>query len=208
LTPSVTEGAVDARLKSGLPAGFDPNIWEQSPKINNGYPYLVAHPPQSTRRSEEMTDDKTFAHDYLLPLRRGTLTEDHRLPRHGERRDSEVSVPADVVVKAGEFKPGHQWAAGKFSLCLSIVGNLELRDTSSGSLLWQSRTSGATKLAMQEDGNLVVYAPDDKPLWASGTNGNPMATLRFQQDGNIVIYSANGESLWATNTYGERQSGM
>jgi hypothetical protein len=28
----------DAQLKSGLPAGFDPTIWAQSPGINNGYP--------------------------------------------------------------------------------------------------------------------------------------------------------------------------
>ena len=105
-----------------------------------------------------------------------------------------------VVVKAGEFRPGHQWTAGKFSLCFSAAGNLELRDTPSARVLWQSGTSGATKLAMQEDGNLVIYAEGDKPLWASGTNGNPLATLRLQQDGHIVIYYANGSPVWATST--------
>jgi hypothetical protein len=40
------EGLSDAALKSGLPAGFDPAIWAQSPSINNGYPYLIANPPQ------------------------------------------------------------------------------------------------------------------------------------------------------------------
>ncbi|MFL5238936.1 MAG: hypothetical protein ACJ8EL_15310, partial [Rhizomicrobium sp.] len=43
--PGVT-GLTDAQLKSGLPDGFDPNIWGQSPNINNGYPYLLANPPQ------------------------------------------------------------------------------------------------------------------------------------------------------------------
>jgi hypothetical protein len=38
-------GLSDAQLKSGLPAGFDPAIWAQSPGINNGYPYLIANPP-------------------------------------------------------------------------------------------------------------------------------------------------------------------
>jgi hypothetical protein len=38
-------GLSDAQLKSGLPAGFDPNIWGQNPGINNGYPYLIANPP-------------------------------------------------------------------------------------------------------------------------------------------------------------------
>ncbi len=38
-------GLTDAQLKSGLPDGFDPKIWGQSPNINNGYPYLRANPP-------------------------------------------------------------------------------------------------------------------------------------------------------------------
>jgi len=36
----------DAQLKAQLPDGFDPKIWGQSPTINNGYPYLLANPPQ------------------------------------------------------------------------------------------------------------------------------------------------------------------
>jgi hypothetical protein len=43
--PGVT-GLKDKDLKSRLPDGFDPNIWGQSPSINNGYPYLLANPPQ------------------------------------------------------------------------------------------------------------------------------------------------------------------
>jgi hypothetical protein len=43
--PGIT-GLTDAQLKSGLPAGFDPAIWAQSPAINGGYPYLIANPPQ------------------------------------------------------------------------------------------------------------------------------------------------------------------
>jgi len=39
-------GLNDAQLKSGVPAGFDPNVWAQSATINNGYPYLLANPPQ------------------------------------------------------------------------------------------------------------------------------------------------------------------
>jgi hypothetical protein len=154
-----------------------------------------------------MAANRTIADGYLLAVKRATLTADYRLQRQGEPTKAEVSVPGDVAVSAGEFRLGHQWIAGKFSLLFSAVGNLELRDTPSGRLIWQSGTSGAAKLAMQEDGNLVVYAAGDKPLWASGTNGNPLATLRFQQDGNIVIYSATGKSLWATNTYTEPGSG-
>ena len=38
-------GLTDAQLKSRLPAGFDPAIWGQRKKVNNGYPYLLANPP-------------------------------------------------------------------------------------------------------------------------------------------------------------------
>jgi hypothetical protein len=38
-------GLSDAQLKSGLPTGFDPDIWGQQAAINNGYPYLLANPP-------------------------------------------------------------------------------------------------------------------------------------------------------------------
>ncbi|HSC17736.1 MAG TPA: GLUG motif-containing protein [Rhizomicrobium sp.] len=39
------QGLGDTQLKSGLPGGFDPQVWGQSPDINNGYPYLLANPP-------------------------------------------------------------------------------------------------------------------------------------------------------------------
>ena len=43
--PGIT-GLTDAQLKAALPAGFDPNVWGQSADINNGWPYLLANPPQ------------------------------------------------------------------------------------------------------------------------------------------------------------------
>ena len=39
-------GLTDAQLRTGLPPGFDPAIWGQKKKVNNGYPYLLANPPQ------------------------------------------------------------------------------------------------------------------------------------------------------------------
>jgi hypothetical protein len=38
-------GLTSQQLKSGLPAGFDPCIWAEDKKINNGFPYLIANPP-------------------------------------------------------------------------------------------------------------------------------------------------------------------
>ena len=43
--PGIT-GLSDAQLKAALPAAFDPSVWGQNAAINNGYPYLLANPPQ------------------------------------------------------------------------------------------------------------------------------------------------------------------
>jgi hypothetical protein len=56
----------------------------------------------------------------------------------------------------------------------------------------QSRASsnGAYTLAMQPDGNLVLYANEShRPLWASRT-WSPGAFAALQDDGDSVIYSA------------------
>jgi hypothetical protein len=39
-------GLTDQQLKAELPHGFSPKEWGQSPNINDGYPYLLANPPQ------------------------------------------------------------------------------------------------------------------------------------------------------------------
>jgi len=43
--PGIT-GLTSSQLQSGLPDGFDPAVWGQSSKINGGFPYLLANPPQ------------------------------------------------------------------------------------------------------------------------------------------------------------------
>ena len=43
--PGIT-GLSDAQMKAALPAGFSPSVWGLNPSINNGYPYLLANPPQ------------------------------------------------------------------------------------------------------------------------------------------------------------------
>ena len=43
--PGIT-GLTTEQLQSGLPKGFDPNVWAEDPKINNGLPYLIDNPPE------------------------------------------------------------------------------------------------------------------------------------------------------------------
>ena len=61
------------------------------------------------------------------------------------------------------------------------------------------------KVVMQRDGNLVEYASDGRPLWASHTYNHPGAYAAMQQDGNLVVYLAD-RPLWATDTGGQGPS--
>lgn len=62
--------------------------------------------------------------------------------------------------------------------------------------------SGALRLTMQGDGNLVLYAPGNSVRWYSHTEGNPGAWAGMQGDGNFVVYSASNVPLWHTMTDG------
>ncbi len=42
--PGIT-GIKTAKLRAGLPAGFDAATWGISSDINNGFPYLIGEPP-------------------------------------------------------------------------------------------------------------------------------------------------------------------
>jgi hypothetical protein len=58
------------------------------------------------------------------------------------------------------------------------------------------------RLAMQTDGNLVLYDQNMKPLWDTGTSGIPVAYVSLQGDGNLVLYSQSGRPVWNSNTVG------
>ena len=67
--------------------------------------------------------------------------------------------------------------------------------------------SGAFFLALQGDGNLVVYKQgDNKALWAAGTRDKGGTKLIMQADGNLVLYTAANNPIWASNTGGKGQS--
>lgn len=101
-------------------------------------------------------------------------------------------------------------------------GNLVVYD-SSNRALWQSGTGGNTNafLALQDDGNLVIYSADvSRALWHTNTvlyphrllPGQTLASgkeirspderhrLLMQTDGNLVVYGPNG-ARWSTGTF-------
>ncbi|MFC3690069.1 M15 family metallopeptidase [Aquipuribacter hungaricus] len=86
--------------------------------------------------------------------------------------------------------PGRAW-----SLVLQPDGNL-VTYRSGGGAAWSSRTdgSGADRLLLQEDGNLVLSGAG-RPLWHTGTPGTATARLVLQEDGNAVLYGGT-RALW------------
>jgi hypothetical protein len=64
-------------------------------------------------------------------------------------------------------------------------------------------------LAMQTDGNFVLYNSQTGPLWSSGTYGQNCGAnqclARFQNDGNLVVYDGS-TALWSSATYGNPQA--
>ena len=62
-------------------------------------------------------------------------------------------------------------------------------------------TSTGYKFSFQPDGNLVMYNPQGKPTWATGTNGTGADLFTVQTDGNVVLYDRK-KAVWATDTSG------
>ena len=78
-------------------------------------------------------------------------------------------------------------------------------------VLWSIGSLGVlSKLAMQGDGNLVLYDTEGNPSWASNTWGaNGPVVLRAQDDGNLVLYGGGqtdeSHALWDSGTYQFKQ---
>ncbi len=68
-------------------------------------------------------------------------------------------------------------------------------------------TASGYKFIFQGDGNLVLYNPSKKPIWASNTHGKGATTFAVQVDANIVIY-AGSKALWASNTHGHQGASL
>lgn len=58
------------------------------------------------------------------------------------------------------------------------------------------------RLVMQSDGNAVVYAPNRRPIWSSGTYRFSGSRFVMQPDGNMVVYAPSGAVVWHSATAG------
>jgi hypothetical protein len=109
-----------------------------------------------------------------------------------------------LMFQAIEFGRDSSWAVGKhYRLCFTADGNLQLWNVANKGVVWETNTKGE-KLAMQADGNFVIYASEGRVLWASDTSGHRDACFAAQDDGNLVIYTADlSKTIWSTKTAGK-----
>lgn len=62
---------------------------------------------------------------------------------------------------------------------------------------------GQYRLAMQSDGNVVVYAGqrNEQVVWTTNTAGNPGAWIEMTQGGNVILHAPDsGATIWQTNS--------
>jgi hypothetical protein len=86
---------------------------------------------------------------------------------------------------------------GVYNVAIQTDGNLVVYRGSTP--IWATYKFGTrAKLVMQGDGNLVVYA-DQGVLWASNKFGSG-ATMNMQTDGNLVVYNGSMAPMWASGS--------
>lgn len=128
------------------------------------------------------------------------------------------SLTAGTSVSPGTWLCSVEDGNQAYGLIFQVDCNLALYTARGYKALWSSGTYGRTCnssnscLAMQGDGNLVIYYPNgcgNQPaIWTSGTGGHSSAAycVVVQSDGNVVIYSpgspcsSGGSPLWGTGT--------
>lgn len=105
---------------------------------------------------------------------------------------SELLLASGIELRPNESRSAH---GGTFTFVYQGDGNLVLYRGSTP--LWSSGTAGqpAHLVAMQGDGNLVVYSRPNVPVFNTATHGNPGAQLYVESNGRLVIRARDGRVL-------------
>ncbi|PRY51913.1 D-mannose binding lectin [Geodermatophilus tzadiensis] len=150
------------------------------------------------------------------------LTAGQALRSADGRYRATMQTDGNLVVQAPDGRV--PWASGSYGagarLVMQTDGNLVVYAGTRA--LWDSRTwgSGATRLVLQDSGDLRLVRADGSTAWSTGRDrpealrpGRALVADQaltapggryravFQADGNLVVYAADGRVLWASNTY-------
>jgi len=131
-----------------------------------------------------------------------------------------LTAPLNPGTYVEYFNPvidGLAWLNNRgFSFTINVVSSDQINSSANNTLQVNQLLSmntfivsqdANTILTLQGDGNLVLYQ-NFKPLWSTGTFGNPGSKLVMQTDGNLVLYSSTGNPLWSTGTSGRNGASL
>ncbi|MFQ1003875.1 L,D-transpeptidase family protein [Modestobacter sp. SSW1-42] len=103
------------------------------------------------------------------------------------------------TLTAGErLAAGQQLSSpdGRYRAVMQADGNLVVYAPDGRALFASNTYARGSRLDVQPDGNVVVYAPDGAARWNSGTWTSPGSRLTLQDDGNLVLYRPDGRAAW------------
>ena len=125
-----------------------------------------------------------------------------------------VAVPgaASASPIANSFPHGCEYTSNTQNGDVLIApnsGGYSSGSTAGGVTVVAAICAGNYELAVQSDGNLVIYTAAGNAAWASKSYTGPIngvgSVLVMQSDGNLVLYQTVGDNfgraLWATATY-------
>ncbi|MDI9637847.1 RICIN domain-containing protein [Geitlerinema splendidum] len=124
-------------------------------------------------------DRDTGEHEFYRVNSNGSMTR--------IRRDTGWRTTWDIVTSLGDRQGTYHLKPGS--------GDLEFRKGQ------QWVTSTGYKFIFQNDGNLVLYNPQGRAIWATDDIGIRADRFVVQKDGNVVLYDGRHQ-IWATNTSG------
>jgi hypothetical protein len=168
-------------------------------------------PARMTTESVAPGQNATFNFDMRAPLAAGSPTESFSLVSErfrwfgaiASRSISLNSNPSNILSAGQNLMAGENLVSpdGRYRLAMQNDGNLVLY--SPNRAIWWTGTHGrpANRLAVQADANVVLYGPNTH-YWATWTQGRGTVRLVMQNDGNLVLYDAQNRPVWNTRTAG------
>ncbi|MFE0465281.1 hypothetical protein ACFW1A_39135 [Kitasatospora sp. NPDC058965] len=148
------------------------------------------------------TADAAPARPPVLVLKAGQALPGAAATVHAAFPNCTVGTPnANIALTPGfTMTTGQTFCPGNYELALQGDGNLVVYGPT-GALWWSGTAIGSsTSAPMQTDGNFVVYS-GTTPLWNAGTWGHPGAYVCIQLDGNLVVYAPNGGNYTCSGPY-------
>jgi len=105
------------------------------------------------------------------------------------------------------FSPNQQYFLAMQGDCNLVIYHAQPSQANPSNSTWNSGTASgqaSCNLAVQNDGNLVIYTPSSGVMWATGTGGHPATPSFIRLDNNGILYMYNGTpsapgTLWWHN---------